>query len=59
MKKITLTIAIILLVIIGGGIYLGITDKINPIEKLYEIFQEEEKEPDGIIIREVVKEPIA
>ena len=51
-----ITIGIILLVVLGGGIYLGITNKINPIEKLNEIFQEEEKqeEPKGITIKEIV-----
>ena len=60
MKKLTLTIAIILLIIVGGGIYLDITsDKINLIEKLGKIFQEEEKEPDRIIAKELIKHPIA
>jgi len=57
MKKLTLIIGtILILFIIGGGIYLGITsDKVNPIEKLGKIFQEEEQEkPKGITIKEVI-----
>jgi len=58
MKKLTLIIGIILiLVIVGGGIYLNTLEE-NPIKKLElnNIFQEEEEqEPQGIVIKEVVR----
>ena len=55
MNKPILTIAIILLVIVGGGIYLNTLDKEEIKGKLDNIFQKEEpEEPQGVTIKEIV-----
>ena len=54
MKKLTLTIAIILLVIIGGGIYLGVTSEEETIREKLGFSEPEEEKPQGVTIKEIV-----
>ncbi len=55
MKKLTLIIGtILILIVVGGGIYLGVTLEVETIKEKLGFDEIEEKKPQGVTIKEIV-----